>query len=160
MNRPIRHKLPHKKLKIGVVGYSRPNIDEIQVHDLLQTAFKKFILQAGVGRMQIEVVSGLTNVGVPKIAYELATQWKIKSVGISAREALQAECGVFPVMKRMIIGQHFGDESDFFIRYIDCLARIGGGRQSLKEVEMFKEKLRHDPKQLATWLVEAEVELT
>jgi hypothetical protein len=154
-----RHKPQHKKLKIGVVGYSRSNIDEQLARNLLQACFKKFILQASVGRLQVEIVSGLTNAGIPKVAYEIAAQWQLKTVGISAREALQAGSGVFPVMKQMIIGQHFGDESTAFIKYIDCLARVGGGKQSLREVEMFKEKLHQDPKMLANWLIEHEMTL-
>ncbi|MCB9134850.1 MAG: hypothetical protein H6636_05465 [Anaerolineales bacterium] len=150
---------PYKKLKIGVVGYSRTNIDEINARALLQSSFKKFITQAHAERLEVEIVSGLTNAGVPKIAYELATQWQLKTVGISAREALEATCGVFPVRKQMLIGETFGDESSYFIQYIDCLTRVGGGNQSLHEVEMFKEKLNHDPAQLAQWLIEHELEL-
>lgn len=159
MDSPSRYKSPYKKLKIGVIGYSRPNIDEAQARTHLQACFKQFIVQANVERLQVEIVSGLTNAGVPKVAYELAAQWQIKTVGISAREALQAKSGIFPVMKQMIIGQHFGDESAFFIHYIDCLVRVGGGEQSLKEIGMFKEKLHHDPKLLANWLIEHELEL-
>lgn len=158
MTSPRRQPL-YKKLKIGVVGYSRPNIDVPQTRALLQINLKKFILQAKVNRLQIEIVSGLTNAGVPKVAYELATDWQLKTVGISAREALQAECGIFPVQKQMLIGQHYGDESSYFIRYIDCLLRIGGGPQSLKEAEMFKEKHHHDPVTLAQWLIEHELPL-
>jgi len=159
MNLPKRHESSYKKLKIGVVGYSRSNIDEQLARNLLQACFKKFILQASVGRLQVEIVSGLTNAGIPKVAYEIAAQWQLKTVGISARESFQAECGVFPAMKQMIIGQNYGDESAAFIKYIDCLARVGGGKQSLREVEMFKEKLHHDPKLLANWLIERELAL-
>lgn len=159
MDSPSRHNSPYKKLKIGVIGYSRPNIDEAHARTLLQACFKQFIVRAQVERLQVEIVSGLTNAGVPKVAYELAAQWQIKTVGISAREALQAESGIFPVMKQMLIGQHFGDESAFFINYIDCLARIGGGEQSMKETEMFKEKLQNDPQLLAHWLIEHELAL-
>ncbi|GAB4581060.1 MAG: hypothetical protein Fur0022_38050 [Anaerolineales bacterium] len=159
MHPPQRHQSPYKKLKIGVVGYSRTNLPEAQARTLLQACFKAFIVRAKVDRLQVEVVSGLTNAGIPKIAYELASQWQVKTVGISAREALEAECGIFPVRKQMIIGQKFGDESSYFIQYIDCLARIGGGKQSLREVEMFKEKLHHDPQQLARWLIEHELDL-
>ncbi len=154
-----RYVSPYPKLKIGVVGYSRTNIDETRARALLQNSFKKFIMQARAERLAVEVVSGLTNAGIPKVAYELATQWQLKTVGISAREALTADSGVFPVRKQMLIGQTFGDESVSFIRYIDCLVRIGGGNQSLREVEMFKEKLHHEPIQLSQWLIEHELEL-
>lgn len=153
------HVSPYKKLKIGVVGYSRTNINEAHARALLQTSFKKFITQAHAERLEVEIVSGLTNAGVPKIAYELATQWQLKTVGISAREALKAESGVFPVRKQMLIGETYGDESAYFIQYIDCLARVGGGSQSLCEVEMFKEKLHHDPAQLSKLLIEHDLEL-
>lgn len=159
MDEPDRHISPYKKLKIGVVGYSRPNINEPQARVLLQESFKKFIVQAQVERLEVEIVSGLTNSGVPKVAYELAAQWQLKTVGISAREALEANCGVFPVRKQMIIGETFGDESAYFIQYIDCLTRLGGGDQSLREVEMFKEKLNHDSAYLSKWLIENELEL-
>ena len=32
-----------------------------------------------------------------------------------------------------------GDESVRFIEYIDCLVRVGGGKQSMKETEMAKD---------------------
>lgn len=154
-----RYISPYKKLKIGVVGYSRANINEPKARALLQSCFMKFIAQAHAERLEIEVVSGLTNAGVPKVAYELATQWRLKTVGISAREAVEADSGVFPVRKQMLIGETYGDESAYFIQYIDCLARVGGGKQSLHEVEMFKEKLNHDPQLLSQWLIEHELEL-
>ena len=58
----------------------------------------------------VEVVSGLTNLGVPKIAYEVAVEMGMKTVGISASRALTSSSGVFSVDKQIIVGQNYGDD--------------------------------------------------
>jgi hypothetical protein len=40
----------------------------------------------------------------------------------------------------MIIGENWGDESSAFLDEIDVIVRIGGGKQSLTEVQTFKDK--------------------
>lgn len=37
-----------------------------------------------------------------------------------------------------IYGKEWGDESELFLKNVDILVRVGGGKQSLKEVENFK----------------------
>lgn len=141
--------------RIGVVGFSRSQFDHDAARVCLASSLDHMIaLTAG---RPLEIVSGLTNQGVPKLAYELAVARGIRTVGISARQALRVRSGVFAVDERILVGQRFGDESAAFIAYIDALIRIGGGPQSRHEAELFREKLAstlHDP---ATHLVEHEV---
>lgn len=90
------------------------------------------------GAENIEIVSGYTNAGVPRIAYQLADDLGMETVGFSAKQALRVRSGVYLVKKVVLIGEKFGDESERFVAYIDWLIRIGGGRQSRREVELFK----------------------
>jgi hypothetical protein len=101
-------------------------------------------------------VSGYTNSGVPKIAYELADKFEFTTVGFSVEQALNTRSGVYSVNKVILVGKKFGDESEDFVQYIDGLIRIGGGKQSRKETAMFK-KL-HSDKSLTSLLKEYEVD--
>jgi len=84
------------------------------------------------------VVGGLTNMGIPKLAYEIADEEGWIKTGFSAEQAFEVDSGTYPVDKTIIYGQKFGDESHQFVSYIDCLIRAGGGKQSLEEVRLFK----------------------
>jgi hypothetical protein len=128
-------------VKIGIVGHSSDNIDEAlgsRLLDRMISAMTKHNINCKDSH--IEIVSGLTNIGVPKLAYKIADKLKYIKVGISAEQAYEVKCGVYPVDKEIIVGQKFGDESSVFIEYIDCLVRVGGGKQSANEVRLFKEK--------------------
>ena len=125
-------------MKIGVVGFSRNQFDKKAAEKQLRNHINELILDRK--NDQVEIVSGYTNTGVPKIAYQIADELGLYKVGLSARQALRVRCGVYPVDKEIIVGEKFGDESEAFIDYIDYLIRVGGGPQSLHEVEMFKEK--------------------
>ena len=124
-------------IKIGVVGYSD---DKCFNHEHAKTLLN---ISLDIVRKihpadGYELVSGLTNTGVPKLAYELADKLGWTTIGITAKEAKQFEC--YPVNKEIIVGENFGDESETFIKYIDILVRVGGGKQSMKETDMAKEK--------------------
>ncbi|CAK8722819.1 MAG: hypothetical protein CDV28_1139 [Candidatus Electronema aureum] len=114
-------------MKIGVVGYSFNKFDLDLAAKMMRSAFDIFVPKNAESE-NIEIVSGLTNIGVPRIAYQLADRRNFITVGISAEQAFQVHCGVYPVKKQIIRGINFGDESEVFIRYIDFLIRIGGGR--------------------------------
>jgi hypothetical protein len=125
------------KKKIGVVGYSGAKFDEKIAKALLAIAFD-VVEQNFDSDDGYELVSGLTDVGIPGLAYRMAVKEKWETVGLSAKEAKEYDC--FPVDEEIIVGEKFGDESKDFIEYIDCLIRIGGGKQSFKETEMARKK--------------------
>ena len=122
---------------IGVVGYSDDKVfDHNIAKALLAIAFD--IVEADLPDKEYELISGLTNMGVPKLAYEMAEKRGWKTVGLSAKEAQEYDC--YPVDEEIIVGENFGDESEEFIKSIDCLIRIGGGKQSMEETEWAKEE--------------------
>ncbi len=126
-------------MKIGIVGHSSNRIDEELGLALLETMISRLVAsKANTG--DVEIVTGLTNIGIPKLAYQIADKHRYVKVGISAQQAHEVNCGVYPVDKEIIVGKKFGDESDAFIEYIDYLIRVGGGKQSAAEVKLFKEK--------------------
>lgn len=122
--------------KIGVVGYSGAKFDEKIAKALLAIAFD--IVEQNIKSDKYDLVSGLTDIGIPSLAYNMAKKEGWKTVGLTAKEAKEYDC--FPVDEEIIVGEKFGDESKEFIDYLDCLIRIGGGKQSLKETEMAKDK--------------------
>ena len=140
-------------IKIGVVGFSRNQFDKKAAASFL----RKYLTQltSGKDKKQVEVVSGYTNSGVPRIAYQIADEMGLSTVGYSAKQALRVRSGVYPVKKKILVGNRFGDESEKFVRYIDVLVRIGGGQQSRHEVELFREL--HAGEDLDQLLFEEEV---
>jgi len=123
--------------KIGVVGYSDDKkFDQTIAKALMAIALD--IVEKQFKSSQYELVSGLTSCGIPKIAYEMADANEWITVGLSAQEAKKYDC--YDVDKEIIRGEKFGDESEYFIDYIDCLVRVGGGKQSIKETKMAKDK--------------------
>jgi len=117
--------------KIGIIGYSSQKFDEEQAKKLILLGLEKVKAKKGD-----YLVSGLTNLGIPKLAYEIATKIGLKTVGIACKLANDYE--LFPVNKKIIVGNNWGDESGTFLNYIDCLIKIGGGEQSEKEYKQFK----------------------
>lgn len=144
--------------RVGVVGFSRPHFDHDAARELLAAALDEMLARHDVAPGSAELVSGLTNMGVPKLAYELASERGLRTVGLSAKQALKVGAGVYPVAERILVGRRFGDESPAFVAHIDVLVRIGGGRQSRREVDLFRAKLVAADKDPATHLIEHEVE--
>jgi hypothetical protein len=142
---------------IGVVGFSARKFDHEVARELLREALQQVLASAGLQPAEVELVSGLTDVGVPGLAYALATELGIRTVGISARAALRSRSGVFPVHERILVGERYGDESEVFIARIDALIRVGGGPQSRREVELFRKKLEQQGLSAEQRLVEREL---
>lgn len=145
-----------KKVRIGLVGYSRGKFNKKDARNLveqgLQTAMHDLKAE------DCELVSGLTNMGIPKLGYQYAKTLSLRTVGIAPSRARRVRSGLFPVDETIFIGKNFGDESDYFIEYIDILVRIGGGPQSRNEVKLFRAKYNDDQKELDQLLFELELE--
>jgi len=120
------------ELYIGVVGYSGQAFDNEKAKGLLQQAYD-IIDQTYTG--QKIVVSGLTDQGIPALAYRHAVERDWKTVGIACADACNYDC--FPVDEQIIVGENWGDESERFLSSIDVLVRVGGGQQSIRETAEF-----------------------
>jgi hypothetical protein len=116
-------------LRIGIVGYSTTEFDEERAKFILDAAIAYVRIERDVE--QIEIVSGLTNIGIPKLAYELAEKYGYPTRGIACSKATDYAC--FPCDHVHIVGQEWGEESTMFLTSIDFLIRIGGGVQSHAE---------------------------
>ena len=127
-----------KSLRLGVVGYCPPTkFDEVKALELIKHAYDR--VEDDFPEYRIIVVSGLTNIGVLKIAYEEAKRRDWKTAGIACKKAYSYKDNWFPVDEEpIIIGENWGDESQAFINSIDALVRIGSGPQSLKEAEQVR----------------------
>jgi hypothetical protein len=124
-------------INVGIVGYSATSFNEAKAEEVLNRVYS-WLLDNYSEDYKIRIVSGLTNIGVPKIAYALAKKKDWETVGIACKEAENYE--LFPVTKKIIVGDAWGDESATFIKYIDMIIRIGGGKQSHTEINMFKKE--------------------
>lgn len=142
-------------MRIGVVGYSHESFNHELAYQLLEQSFDRLIKDHPA--KTVEIVSGLTNSGVPKLAYQIAQKRAWITVGISAARALRVKSGVFPCDQQFLYGNDFGDESEQFIAYIDYLVRVGGGKQSHHEVELFKIKQQLAHQDIRQYLVESEL---
>jgi hypothetical protein len=122
-------------LNVGIVGYSATQFNIGEAELILMELFLSAKKNSGI---PVNIVSGLTNIGVPKIAYGIAKTYGFYTTGIACSKAFDYEC--FPVDTKIIVGDNWGDESETFLNYIDILVRVGGGKQSLAEVALAKEK--------------------
>ncbi|HEX6462721.1 MAG TPA: hypothetical protein VFZ58_05665 [Candidatus Saccharimonadales bacterium] len=97
-------------LKIGVVGYCPPTVfDEDEARQLLHEALNEVI--AGYPHVtEVWIVSGLTDVGIPALAYREARARGWWTMGVACAKAHDYRC--FQTEKNKIVGQNWGDESE------------------------------------------------
>jgi len=127
-------------LKIGVVGYSGQKFSKFDANRLLAEAFDA-VLADHPDATDVWIVSGLTDLGIPALAYRAASVRGWKTSGIACSKAEKYDC--FDVDERKIIGDNWGDESETFLKEVNVIVRIGGGKQSLAEVKTFSENGGH-----------------
>jgi hypothetical protein len=123
-------------MKLGIVGYSSGKFDQEVALSMIAVGIAT--AEAESKTLATELVSGLTDQGVPGLAYHLAASMDLKTVGIACSKASEYPC--FPVDEEIIVGDDWGDESQTFLERVDAIVRVGGGEQSLKEVALFREQ--------------------
>lgn len=123
-------------ITVGVVGYCPPTkFNEGDARILIISAYDR--IATTYQGQKIAIVSGLTNVGVLRIAYEEAVKRGWETVGIACEKA--NDHPIFPVDFKLIIGKDWGDESSFFTSTLDTIIRIGSGKQSIAEANVLKQ---------------------
>lgn len=123
------------KYAVGAVGYCPPTrFDEDEARRLIKLAYDSIEQQEIEG--QPVLVSGLTNVGVLKIAYEEASLRHWPTIGVACKKAL--EHPLYPVTAQIIVGEQWGDESSVFVEMLDAIICIGNGKQSRTESALVK----------------------
>ena len=123
-------------IKIGFAGFSQQVFDRKKAINIITHIFDYLLDKYGT----FEVVSGLTDYGIPSLVYAEGTYRDMRLIGIACSRANDDDCEKFPVDDEIIVGDSWGDESDTFIDYIDVFVRIGGGPQTKAEEKMAKEK--------------------
>ena len=106
-------------LRVGVMGRSVQSLDEDQARKYLLEAFNP--IKAKEGR-NVEIVSGWLWLGIPGVAYEIATAFGWNTVGVACAKAKDYEC--FPCDRVIIVGDEWGDESEYFLNSIDLLIKV------------------------------------
>lgn len=123
-------------LYVGVVGYSSQSFDEAEAKEILEEAFDDIedeYVENG-DYEDIVIVSGLTDMGIPRIAYQIADERDYGTMGVVPEEADEYEH--YSVDEIIYEGEKFGDESETFINTIDVFVKVGGGDQSQHEMEL------------------------
>lgn len=118
-------------MKIGVIGYSAQRFDKDLANKILLEVLSPYASEP------VELISGLTDIGIPALAYRIAESFGWTTAGIACSKASAYTC--FPVDRRQIVGDNWGDESKAFLGQLDLLVRVGGGNQSFKEIESAKQ---------------------
>ncbi len=125
------------EIRVGVVGYCPPSRFDIeQARAYIEEAFDQ--VEARYSCLDIVIVSGLCDVGVPAIAYAEAKRRGWRTVGFTSEQALTSGYPLFPVDEQIIVGKKWGDESLVFVAYVGMLVRVGGGPQSHDEADRVK----------------------
>jgi len=114
---------------LGIVGTSKNVISKLNARKELISAIEEVKKQ--IGDKEIVIVSG--GGLVPYIAFDYAKDNDWKSI-----QVVCPRVGCREEVKRIEIGNTFGDESETFLKMIDGLIRIGGGPQSHNEMYQFK----------------------
>jgi len=129
-------------INIGFAGYSAQGFDTERAQLIIEGVFTK--LQDRYG--EFEVVSGLTDCGIPAMVYAEGSKRGLRLIGIACKKAKDYD--LYPVDETIIVGDNWGDESETFLESIDILVRIGGGKQSLAEeqraIDLGMEVLSYD----------------
>ena len=123
-------------MNIGVVGYSGGKFDEDIAKALLAIALD--VVEENHDAKEYTLVSGYSDMGIPALAYRMAEKRGWKTMGIACKQAFDNP--LYDVDDFIIEGDEWGDESEKFLKNIDLLIRVGGGKQSLEETERAKNK--------------------
>ncbi|MFG6094314.1 hypothetical protein SPB21_03650 [Leptothoe sp. ISB3NOV94-8A] len=118
--------------KVGVAGYCAQEFD----HEDARNQLRQFIKNHP--EHDLTIVSGLSDMGVLGIAYRLADEHGMWTVGIAAGKAKGAD-NLYPCDEVYFVGKNWGDESLFFLGKIDELVAYEGGEQTKREVALAKE---------------------
>lgn len=130
------------EVRIGVVGYCPPTrFDEAEAARLIDMAYDQVAKDYPNARIIID--SGLTALGVLKIAYEKAVERGWRTAGIACKKAITEKMPLFPVDEEpRIIGENWGQESAEFTRELHALIKIGHGKQSTNEAALMRATCR------------------
>lgn len=122
--------LPQERpLQVGVVGYSGTPFDQEAGRELVRQALDWVVEHHPAPSYAL--VSGLTDMGIPALAYREAQARGWRLVGIACKRARKMRR--FRVHEQILVGRKWGDESETFLERIDVLVKVGGGRQSIRE---------------------------
>jgi hypothetical protein len=124
-------------MRVGLVGYSAQKFDQSKALEYISEAFD-VVEELFGAEAPHNLVSGLTNLGIPRIGYMEAERRGWHLVGIACIKAADHDC--YPVHKIELVGRNWGDESETFLDSIDVLICIGGGEQSKREVALARER--------------------
>jgi hypothetical protein len=121
-------------VRVGFVGYSLGDFNREEFSDYVSYVFD--VLDCW-RYDDIVIVSGYTDIGVPGIVYSEADDRGYEMWGVSCSKYKGFD--TYDVDWNFVIGDEWGDESEFFVSLLDFIVRIGGGEQSCREIGIARE---------------------
>lgn len=117
--------LKKDKIVIGFAGPSSSDFDYAAYYSAVEN------LLAGLNSDQAILATGATDVGLPKLVYDIGKRKGFTTIGITSQRASKYEPALMDGLYWE--GYRFGDESRTFTANIDALVNIGGGPQTYRE---------------------------
>jgi len=127
---------PPKVIRVGIIGFSNQTFNIEKAKIIISGCFDELATKFPPEEYTLEIVSGLTLYGIPKLAYEEASRRNCITTGFACEKAKELEC--FNCDNVHIYGDDWGQESEHFLKYIHSLVKIGGGEQCIREYKAFK----------------------
>lgn len=121
--------LMRQRVNIGFVGYSGGAAFKPLARD------NEIFLREVLSRLdpnQFLLVSGATNEGMPGLMYGVANELGMAAMGITSWKSGAYEPSIMSHL--LTIGNSWGHESSFFLKYLDIVIAYGGGNQSFDEL--------------------------
>lgn len=124
-------------LNIGVVGYGHVPFDRDEALRLLGEGLDAVLVDNPTAT-SINLISALTDQGIPALAYSIAKERGWKTIAVACTEARGRSCS--PVDMHLIVGDTWSDTNTNFFALCDAIVRIGGGKRCAAEVVEFARK--------------------
>jgi len=154
-NLPIEVTIPDnlveggEMLTVGLVGFSDLEADQVEESRMfIETVFRALLKR--YPNNQINLISGLTDYGIPSLGYSTAKalnivnrniQWKLIGIAPAVAEAKDDPCQIFPVDEKHIKGEKWGEDSEFFVNSVKhILIKVGGGYQANHEADELRKR--------------------
>lgn len=131
------------KLRIGIIVFSYDRVDHKEALQVLNDVLDEVLRKSPA--KHVELVSGLTDIGIPAVVYRIAKERGWETGGVACKKAVAVKPNgksmrCFPTDWREIEGEQWGDESKYFLDNFDVLVRVGGAGQCDKEEDAWRQK--------------------
>lgn len=126
---------PNDFLIVGITGYSsKQPIDWNAAKEVMKEQLIHLVQKSS---RKVIISSGATNTGVPAMAYDVAHELGIRTIGIACKKPLnQSDLKLTSSLSTVFFfGDNWGSESKIFLETSEYMIGLGGGKQARVEIE-------------------------